>query len=252
MKKIITTLVLGLLMTSTLMADFMRIEMGAGLWLNTDSGVKSYTLDGSAGSDISQEKESSDPYLWVLIKHPVPILPNLRLEYVGVSTTGLADGTFDDFIASNSPSQLDMTQYDVIPYYNLLDNTAWITLDVGLDIKIIEVEYRADNVNVLGFSSGSYRDSDTVPIPLLYTRVRVEIPGTNIGLEADAKFVEYDGDRVYDLRAKIDYTLDFIPAIQPAIELGYRAQKYDIEDEDEGGKIFLEFSGLYAGAMIRF
>ena len=250
MKKIITILSLSALISSSLLADLARLEMGVGSWLNTASGEKTYTDNGANGVDTSLEEENSNLYIWTLIKHPIPIIPNLRLEYTNVSTKGVANGTFEDFTASNSPTQLEMLQYDIIPYYNLLDNTAWMTLDVGLDIKVMDISYKAENVSTL--LSTSYSETNNFVLPLLYTRARVEIPGTNIGLETDVKFVSYNSSKVYDIRAKVDYTLEFIPVIQPAIEIGYRTQKYDIDDSDIDGKLNLDFSGFYAGAVIRF
>jgi len=146
-----------------------------------------------------------------------------------------------------------MTQFDVIPYYNILDNTAWITLDLGLDLKVTEIKYQADGVVIPGIADTSYTDSVTTVIPLLYVRGRVEIPATNIGLEADLKYVSYNSNTIYDARAKVDYTLDFIPVIQPAIEVGYRVQKIKLEDDGAGSaKADLDFAGAYAGLMLRF
>ncbi len=253
MKKILIILSFGLLMTSSLMADFMRVESGVGVWLNTPSGKKTYVFNAIIANDVSLEKENTNPYFWILIKHPLPIVPNLRLEYTNVSTKGLANGTFENFIAKDASTQFDMTQYDFIPYYNLIDNTLWITLDLGLNIKLVEVEHAADNVSVnKNPNSSIYTNSKTVFLPLIYTRIRMQLPITNIGFEADAKFLSYSSSSVYDIRAKIDYTFDFTPVFQPAIEFGYRVQKYDIDEDDLEGKLFLEFSGFYAGIMLRF
>ena len=252
MKKIITIVSFAFLLNTSLMADFLKIEMGAGAWLHTPAGEKSYTADSITAYDISSEDENINPYVWLLVKQPVPLIPNLRLEYVSVSTEGTATGRFEDFETSGSATQLDLTQYDIIPYYNLLDNTFWITLDVGLDIKVIEVNYEADGVDVIKSLTDSYSEANTIALPLLYVRSRIEVPATNIGLEADVKYVSYNSSKVYDIRAKIDYTFDFIPLIQPAVEVGYRMQKYDIDDSDIDGVLNLEFSGLYAGVMLRF
>ncbi|HEY9203198.1 MAG TPA: TIGR04219 family outer membrane beta-barrel protein, partial [Sulfurimonas sp.] len=142
----------------------------------------------------------------------------------------------------------DMKQYDIIPYYNILDNTAWITLDLGLDIKIVDASYTAaPSAPFTGYS-----DSVTFALPLLYVRTRVEIPATNIGLEADVKYVTTGDSTVYDVRAKVDYTLDFIPVVQPALEVGYRVQKLDIDESGVDAKLDIDFSGIYAGLMLRF
>ena len=65
-------------------------------------------------------------------------------------------------------------------------------------------------------------------------------------------FTGYGDTQLYDFRAKVDYTFDFVPVIQPAIELGYRTQKFKIDEDGEDTKIDFEFSGIYGGVMLRF
>ena len=97
-----------------------------------------------------------------------------------------------------------------------------------------------------------YSDTTSLVLPLAYLRGRVEIPATNIGLEADGKYITYSGSTAYDIRAKVDYTLGFIPVVQPALEVGYRIQKFDLVSDDEKTKMNLDFAGVYAGFMLRF
>jgi outer membrane protein len=252
MKKILTTLLSTAIVTTIASADMSRVEMGAGVWMQTPKGELSYTEGGADGSNIFDEKEETNAYVWMLVKHPIPVLPNLRLEYVNIDTTGIASGTFEDFTASGSKTSLKMTQFDVIPYYNILDNAAWITLDLGLDLKVVSLDYKAEDV-IIGLSANqNYSDTQTIALPLVYLRARVEIPQTNVGLEADMKYVTYDGSTVSDIRAKVDYTLGFIPTVQPALEVGYRIQKIDISSSDVKSAMNVDFSGLYAGLMLRF
>lgn len=250
-KKIAVSIAAAMLASTAAMADMARVEAGAGVWSQKPSGNASYTDGGADGVFVSGEKEESDIYAWMLIKHPVPILPNLRLEYAQIKDSGIATGEFKDFDigAANSVLTYDMKQYDIIPYYNILDNTAWTTIDLGLDIKVIDTSYTAAPS---GAFTG-YSDSQTIAIPLLYARGRVEIPATNIGLETDIKFIGTGKSKVYDARAKIDYTLSFIPVVQPAVEVGYRVQKIDIDiDDTDSAAVNIDYSGVYAGMMLRF
>ncbi|MBU1657691.1 TIGR04219 family outer membrane beta-barrel protein [bacterium] len=253
MKKILTTLACGIMFAATASADFARIEMGAGAWMQTPSGEISYTNSGATGKDTSLEKEETQNYAWLLIKHPVPIIPNLRVEYVSLKNSGEATGSFKDFtIPTKASTTLEMTQFDVIPYYNILDNTFWTTLDLGVDLKIMNTSYKADGVTIVGSTDTSYSDTTSIVLPLLYVRSRVEIPATNIGLEADVKYITTGSSTMYDVRAKVDYTLDFIPIVQPALEVGYRVQKIQIDEDGTDAKMDLNFAGLYAGLMLRF
>ncbi|MBU0719914.1 TIGR04219 family outer membrane beta-barrel protein [bacterium] len=253
MKKILSTLACGIVLATTASADFARVEMGAGAWMQKPSGEISYTDGVSSGSDKSLEKEETQNYAWLLIKHPVPIIPNLRVEYVSLKNTGEATGTFKNFtIPATSATSLEMTQFDIIPYYNILDNTFWITLDLGVDLKVMNMSYTADGVTIPGSTDTSYSDTTSIALPMLYARVRTEIPVTNIGVEADVKYVTSGSSTIYDARAKVDYTLDFFPVIQPALELGYRVQKIKIDEDSVDAKMDLDFSGVYAGLMLRF
>jgi outer membrane protein len=250
MKKILSTLVLGATITTLANADIIRVEMGAGVWGQTPSGVTTYDAGGGVGgSNVFDENEDTSPYVWLLIKHPLPIIPNIRLEYTSIHATGKATGTWGAYVAPvGSDSVLDMKQYDIIPYYNLLDNTFWMTVDVGLDIKVLSVDYKVEPNGVFT----GYEDKETIPVPLAYLRTRVQIPATNIGFEADGKYVTYNGSTVYDVRAKVDYTFNITPLIQPALEVGYRAQKINIDDSSVDVNSDVDFKGFYAGLMLRF
>ncbi|MFT7003178.1 MAG: outer membrane protein [Sulfurimonas sp.] len=252
MKKILTALTCTGLLAMTASADIARVEMGAGFMQQSNDSEASYTKSGADGSYLSDTDETStQPYVWAIIKHPIPIIPNFRLEYASFEDTGTASGKFENFdiCGLNSATTFSITEYDIIPYYNLLDNTGWITIDVGLDIKIMDVSYEADAVS----SFSGDKDSVSLAIPLAYARGRVEIPATNIGLEADLKYVTYNDSTIYDARAKIDYTFDMFPVVQPAFEIGYRVHKIKVDDSTFGDlKMDLDFSGVYAGAMLRF
>jgi outer membrane protein len=287
MKKILTSLVTATVMATAVNADFVRIEAGAGAWMNTPSGSLLYSETGIftgfsdpanaalmnipsrslspnnttaiieasnptvTGAYKSKEESKISGYAWMLVKHPIPILPNIRLEYTGISDNGLVQGKFSGFTIPTGEAitaSLDMKQFDIVPYYNILDNTAWITLDVGLDLKILLTDYEVSAGSVFK----GHSETTTLALPLAYVRTRVQIPLTDIGFETDVKYVTYKKSSYYDIRAKVDYTLGFIPVVQPAFEIGYRIQKFDLSSDDDKTKMNLEFSGAYAGLMVRF
>jgi outer membrane protein len=259
MKKVLSSLALGAtILSTTASADFTRVEAGVGAWSYKPSGTILYKDHDIDLTHTSREKSQTSAYIWMLIKHPIPILPNLRLEYATVHDDGTGSGSYKGYPAPvDTPTTWDLTQYDIIPYYNILDNTFWTTIDIGVDIKVVESDFTAKDTKVdvslsNGISRSDYNEKDTAVVPLAYLRGRIEIPMTDIGLEADAKYISYDGDTIYDVRAKVDYTLSFIPVVQPAIEIGYRAQKYDFTSEDKKTKVNMDFGGLYMGIMARF
>ena len=250
MKKILTTLTCVVLLATTAAADILRAEMGFGAWLQNPEGIMSYSESGADGTYNSSEDDNTKGYIWALVKHPVPVVPNLRLEYVSLEDKGLVTGEFKKFDTSGISTQMryEMKQYDIIAYYNILDNTAWITVDIGFDIKVMDISY---DVAPLATFAG-YTGSETIAIPLAYARARVEIPSTDLGVETDVKYLKVGDSSVYDFRAKIDTTINISPVIQPGIEIGYRLQRIDIDESDADATLDLEFSGFYAGLMLRF
>ena len=243
MKKILSVLTFGALMATTSYADITRVEMGAGVWIQIPSGSANYNAT-SGGSNVMRETQENSAYVWALVKHPVPVIPNLRVEYVNISSEGRANGTWGSGTAASSKSTLDMQQIDVIPYYNILDNTFWATIDLGLDVKMVNLDYK--------IADASYEYKKTLPIPMGYARVRVEVPRTSFGVEADIKYIAYGKSVISDARAKMDYTFNSFRIVQPAIEVGYRVEKIKIDESSESIKTDIDFSGFYAGLMLRF
>ena len=250
MKKIISTLAIVSSLATIASADFTRVEMGVGVWVQTPSGTAKYDAgSGATGTNSFYETQDTSTYAWMLIKHPIPIVPNIRVEYVDIHATGAASGAWNGpSISTSSKSVLDIKEYDIIPYYNILDNTFWTTIDLGVDVKVIDSDYK---IEPKGLFTG-YEDTATTPIPLGYLRARVEVPTTNIGLESDVKYITTGSSTVYDVRAKIDYTLDISPIIQPAVEVGYRVQKIQLDESNSDVKTDIDFSGVYGGLMLRF
>ena len=250
MKKIVLAAIAGVLLTSVSYADSLKAEIGAGAWLQTPSGIANYDEgSGVSGTNTFDNTQDTSPYVWMFVKDPLPILPDIRLEYTSVHATGKASGSWNGVQApANTPSTLNLKEYDIIPYYNILDNTFWTTLDLGVDIKIINSDYKIDQ-NML-FTG--YENTTTSTIPLAYARVRVEIPSTNIGIESDAEYVTDGSSTLYDVRAKIDYTFDTSTIIHQAIEFGYRTQEIKLDESSSNIKTDMHFSGFYSGVMFRF
>ena len=241
-------------LASTAQADVVRFEMGAGLWQSDPDGQIQYLGDPlydvveSAGFD----KEDS-PYVWAYLKHPIPVIPNIRLEYTAMEYSGNTKQAinWNGVSYGNAYNELAMNQLDGVLYYNLLDNTFWLTLDLGLQFKYVEGDYLIrDNNGVLT----TVNEDFSGVLPLGYSRVRVSILESGLGVEAIGRGIAYSSNTIYDVQLKADYTLDMIPLIKPGLEVGYRVQKVklDSDDADISADIDMDFSGFFAGATVRF
>jgi len=225
MQKILKTLIGGAILASTLSADIARVEIGAGAWSHTPSGEVGMV-------DVVGQSEQTEAYAWALVKHPVPVVPNIRVEYANTSVGNVAGA-------------MSLTQYDVIPYYNLIDNTFWMTLDVGLDLKVFNASMEDSMIGMVS------AQTDSAVFPLAYVRTRFQLPLSGLAAEADVKYIEYSDNLIYDARVKLDYTFTSFPVIEPGIELGYRVQKIDTAELFDINMVS-DFEGVYAGVMVRF
>ncbi len=253
MKRLFTIAATTALLATAANADVMRIEGAVGVWQTDPTGTMKY--DGNTEFDLVDDAgldTSTNTYLWVYLKHPIPILPNIRLEYVNPTFDGKVGSIeWDGNTYASVNNTLALTQYDTVLYYNILDNTFWSTIDLGLDIKYIDGSYKLKESSG---TSPAINESFSLAVPLAYGRARVQLPVTNIGIEAIARGMSYSNNTVVDAQIKIDYTMDFIPVVQPGLELGYRYQEVKLD----GGSIGLDanidatFSGVYGGIMVRF
>lgn len=263
MKKLLTAAAITAAMGISAQADFLRVEMGAGIWNNDITGslrYKNYNIFNAGQLGYTDENKG---YAWLMIKHPVPILPNIRLEYSDVKFSGQSLASFDYYgfrFDANAATTLQAKQYDAVLYYNLLDNTAWTTVDLGVDLKYLDASFEASgNATVIGIGgvpSIQYVDeSQDILIPLLYGRLRFEIPFIDVGIEGDARYITYKNSSVLDYSIKADYTLVGLFPFDIGIEAGYRFENFDIDGGDVSGwdtNIDVDVDGFFAGAVIRF
>ncbi len=253
MKNLLVCAMFVSLSSLSLNADLFRIEGAVGAWKAEPTGDMNYKKSATFDLQKTLSYESENiTYAWFLIKHPVPMLPNIRLEYNDLGYSGVSQQGYTwegTTVGVGAQSVLSLKQYDAIVYYNLLDNTFWATVDIGLDAKFIKASF---DINDPG-DNYTYRASDNVVLPMLYGRVRAEVPLTNIGVEADIKWIGYGSADAYEIRMKADYTFDaFI--LEPMLEIGYRTLVLNIDssDYDIDGSLDADFSGLYVGVGIRY
>jgi outer membrane protein len=250
MNKLATTLALTALFGVAAQADITRLEAGIGLWQSDPSGTITSTSDEEVDTATALNYETENiNYIWLLFKHPLPAIPNVRLEYTDLSHSGSLDSTVTwngHTYDTSGDSELGLKQADLALYYNLLDNTFWTTLDVGLDFKYVDASF------TIADDTDSFEASEMLLIPMGYLRARAQIPMTGLAFEGDIKYVAYGDSSYYDARIKADYTFDITPVIQPALEVGYRVQKLEIDEDGFDVATDVEFSGVYVGLMARF
>ena len=230
--------------TPTVADTIAGVYAGAGMWRagpDGNIGVVAVDVD-SLG--LSSE---SNAYVYVAVEHPIPALPNVKLQHTRLETSG--EGTLSrefrledvTFSAEESVStSLDLTHTDVVMYYELLDNV--VSLDLGGTLRVFSGHARVAS------RSGTLdeRVGINLALPMAYGRALVELPG-GFALNAQANFIGYGGNSLQDLSAHIAWAYD--SAVDVGVEVGYRRFALELEDDAETD---VSLSGPYAAVSLHF
>jgi outer membrane protein len=252
MKKTVLSLgLIALCMSHTSKADtLLGLYIGAQGWNMETAG--GFSEDGT--NTEFNFKDQSQPNLYVAFEHPLPLIPNIKLQRTEMETSGdvLLDRNFVFggklfSINSEATSDVQLTTTDIILYYELFDNDL-ISFDVGLNAKYIDGELLVtdkDDPTVNG------REEFSGPIPMFYSRLAVGMPLTGFGAFVEGSFLSVDDHTLSDYQAAITYSLIENLAIDVTFQLGYRSVSLELEDLD-GIYSDLKFKGAYAGLEVHF
>ena len=135
------------------------------------------------------------------VEHPVPMLPNLRVDYT------------PDTAFSGSGNRVTFNQLDITPYYEILDNV--VDIDLGISLKVLD-----------GKVDGTLDRSFNHVIPMGYLGAAAMIPGMPLSIAASVKYIGFDGDSLSDARIKAVWNL----AAGVQVQAGYRQESFRIND----------------------
>lgn len=231
-----TTLLPALMLTSltTLpglsLADVAGVHMGIGLWQSEADG----TLYGYSLDELSYDSNDNG-FVYMAIEHPIPLLPNLRLQMNALEHSGQ---TSVQGIAFDSKTELGSV--DVIAYYELLDN--WISFDLGLGVR----RFDGQGSLLIGNAQAYKRDVDTYT-PNLYADASFELPLTGLSVGAALQYGSFDGTEFGEYSARISYMFD--SALDFGAELGLRT--LDIDSID-GLTLEADYTGPYLALKASF
>ncbi len=220
------------------------IYAGGGNWQGDYSGTAGDP--GVSTGDLGM-KESNNAFYYIAIEHPVPLLPNLKVQHNDITSaqTSTINNNFsiDEvyFPAGTSVrTDFDLSYTDATLYYEALDN--WLNLDLGVTIRKYSGYLKAESTQA----------SDEVDVdftlPLIYGRFQFDLPLTGFSAGFDGNFISYDGNDLMDYSVKISYMFD--SALDLGLEAGYRVITVNINEDDVATD--LDLKGPYVAAVFHF
>ncbi|EON92778.1 hypothetical protein MARLIPOL_08494 [Marinobacter lipolyticus SM19] len=227
-------------------ADVVGLGANVSYW---DSDLSGKAASNGDVVDVENDLDldsDSNANLSAYIEHPVPLLPNVRLNYTTIEQSGRGElgASFDNIIVglggtTEVQSDLDLDQLDLTLYYEVLDN--WVNLDLGLTVRDLDGELRVQEV---GGTAVSESEIDAV-VPMGYLAARFDLPFTGVSVGGEANLITFDGDSVYDYNAYGQYEIAMLQ-----LRAGYREISIDYEDGDD--ELDIDLGGPFASVGVRF
>ncbi len=234
----------------TAWCDALGLQGGIGQWyINVEGDVGQHnsttTLD-----DLGFKDETST-VLWVMLEHPIPLLPNVRVMHSGISATE-ASTTSQSFILGGIAveaeigvvTDMDLSHTDATFYYELLDN--WVTFDLGITARQME-----GYVEIQSEVSQTARAELKGVLPMGYVNFQLDFPGSGWSIGGTANAISYRGDKVTDVSARLGYSFEVTPLMDIGVNIGYRTLSLQAEELDD---LYADatLSGSFAELVIHF
>ncbi|MCP3687858.1 MAG: TIGR04219 family outer membrane beta-barrel protein [Gammaproteobacteria bacterium] len=236
-------LLAGAISSGIAYADFVGINISSDyLSANQTSPGYNNTLLGI--DDDTGQNRSYQPPLLLVLEHPITLLPNFRYQGYSLDssdskqlTSNLTSNGQSFTMGNRLPSSYDLSQDDIVLYYQLMSN--WIDLDMGIDLKRFdgEVEYSG--------SDNPVRLDET--IPLLHFSARLELPYNGFYLGADFNNMSLSDSTVEDSTIKLGY--------QSGNGLGFEGglKSFSLElDSNDNIASDLEYDGIFLNGYFKF
>ncbi|MDV3503454.1 TIGR04219 family outer membrane beta-barrel protein [Marinobacter sp. M-5] len=222
-------------------ADVIGLGANVSYW---DSDLSGDVRNGGDAVDVDNDLDlssDSNANLSAYIEHPVPLLPNVRLNYTKIEQDGRGEVSLAGFdgVQGEVDSSLELTQLDLTLYYEVLDN--WVNLDLGITARDLDGELTVQEV--LG-TAVSRTEVDAV-IPMGYLAARFDLPFTGVSVGGEANVISFDGDSVYDYNAYGQFEVALLQ-----LRAGYRQIAIDYEDGDD--ELDIDLGGPFVSAGLRF
>jgi len=260
---IIASLVLGASFAS---ADFLSVSAGAGYEQQKISG---YVKNGDTINYFGKHSpyggnvgylgldDKNNPYVWIKLIHPIPLIPNVKVQYTRYDSTGysnwVAGGDVEIFgggkiytgITDATTSQT-IDAYDATLFYEFKPMVADIEAGVGVD-------YWKGHTKIYGTAGGETKtwvDTDwSVSLPYVYGNVET-MKLFGFSALGYVKWAKAGENHHYEYLAALKYTIDVVGPVNPFIKVGYKYKEaYGVDGND---KTKLQYKGAFLEIGAKF
>lgn len=245
-RTLLSALITGLLASSANAATILGISAGGGVWQNEFEGSLGKP---SVSVNTLGVSEQENEFFYVLLEHPIPFIPNIKVQRNELSST--QSGTLDADLRINKrvfsagtalDTEIDLSHTDATLYYELLDN--WVSADIGVTLRKFD--------GVLSAFDNTTNTIDSIDVdqtlPMIYGKAQFDLPFSGFSAAVETNILAYDGNNISDISAKVSYTFD--GALDASIDLGFKGMQLKLKED--GVNTNLETSGPFLAARLTF
>ncbi len=222
------------------------IYAGAGTWhQNSEGHIQSNGTRVDTKQDMGLGDDDGN-VLAVAFEHPIPFVPNLRLQQADIGMQGGLEIERDVVLAGVSfippgtvDSTFDLKMTDAILYYRLLDTA--LNLDLGLAARRID--------GSASISGGVYLAEVEFDgtIPMLYAAVEWDLL-SGFWMAANAQAANWKGEDFLDYSGALGWNSD----LGLGVEVGYRYMRLKLDELGDVESANLIVDGPFAALNYRF
>lgn len=226
----------SLLAVGTAQADVLGLTAEYGMF-SPDADVSFSDHDSNTSGNTSDLDSDSGAYYGIAFEHPIPLIPNIRLQSTSLEVDGTATVNAFNGQTVSGKASLDLSHTDYTLYYEFLDGLLWLDLDAGVTLRNFDGSISLDTESA---------DFDAT-IPMGYVSAYASIPGTSVAVGGELKALALGDSSLTDTTLKIKYESPFLVGV----EGGYRSLNIELVDID-GKDITSDNSGFFIGAFVDF
>ncbi|WP_456400091.1 TIGR04219 family outer membrane beta-barrel protein [Persephonella sp.] len=213
-------------------------EVSAGYIKQKPSGWIQYKGDEVDVKDDLKLGDEDSYFLKAKFEHPVPVIPNIAVQYVKKEFTGngriskvFRYGNQVVVIGDNIYTNVKLDHYDITLFYNLpfvgLASAGMLDVEVGLNVRVIDLKAHVKTSNV------DETASVNAPIPMVYGAIEVS-PVNLISILFEGRAIAFSGHSYMDLNGELRIKPITVPmAVDFFIGLGYRYERLKLDDLDD-------------------
>jgi outer membrane protein len=208
-----------------------KIEGAIGVWNHDPNGMINYNGDDVELNTDLALSDRNDMNLWFRIEHPVPMLPDLKVQYTPIKVKDnnstnrpfkFGGYSFDDAIRSEMEMDIiDVQFYNHLPFLQIASLKS-LDITYGLNFRFLNGNAFIQEIQTINARTRSF----STPMAMLCAGFRIA-PVSRFSLIGDFLATSYSGNHWYDMTAEIQIA-PFMEQI--FLGIGYRYQDFKIDD----------------------